>query len=42
MLRDRLEAGMSMVLVTHNLTQARRMAGRLLRLESGRITEANP
>ena len=39
-LSDRLEAGMSMVLVTHNLTQARRMAGRLLRLEAGRVTEA--
>ena len=39
-LRERL--GISMVLVTHDIGQAARMADRVLRLEAGRIANAEP
>ena len=42
LLRARLAAGMSVLLVTHDPGQANRLADRLLRLDRGQATEATP
>jgi len=41
-LRERLEAGLAILLVTHDRAMARRLARRALHVEGGRVTEGRP